>query len=238
MSIKDFVRKCLIKLKFDLNNSVKYDRLTCEIISKYVNHNSVCVDVGCHKGEILKLFLKFSPKRHYAFEPIPFMYEQLKHDFGNRCNISDIALSDSTGETTFNFVKNAPAFSGIKQRDYNTDKPDISIINVKLDKLDNIIPINEKIDFIKIDVEGAEMSVLNGAENIISRWQPYVLFEFGKGASNYYGTDTQEIYSYFMTKKMNISLLENHLKQMPPLTFEQFNEHYEDNSEYYFFAHK
>lgn len=239
MNLKDIAKKILIALRIDFTLSMKYDRLTEKIIKKCVKPDSVCVDVGCHKGEIMGMFLKQSPKgRHYGFEPIPYLFETIHRKFSPQCKIYDIALSDSVGSTTFNYIRNAPAYSGIKKRDYNIENPDIEILNVKLDMLDNIIPSDERIDFIKIDVEGAELSVLQGAKHTIQRCKPYILFEFGVGASNYYNTSPDDIFTYFAEKSMSISLLSEWIAGKPCLTLEQLKKHYADNSEFYFIAHK
>lgn len=78
-------------------------------------------------------------------------------------------MSDTSGKSSFQLVKNAPAYSGIKKRHYDISNPDIEEITVKLKTLDEIIPENEIIDFIKIDVEGAEFCVLKGGKNLLKK---------------------------------------------------------------------
>jgi len=125
--IKELIRKILIGLRIDLTKNIYYDRLTLKILDKVVKPDSNCIDIGCHKGEIMEEILKRSPGgTHLAFEPIPILFQQLKEKFqNNNVQVFDIALSKSTGETTFNYVVNAPAYSGIKQRQYNVKKPKI-----------------------------------------------------------------------------------------------------------------
>lgn len=69
-------------------------------------------------------------------------------------------------------VKNAPAYSGIKRRRYNVQHPDIQEINVGLRRLDDVIPENVMVNFIKIDVEGGEFDVLKGAERLLKGVNP------------------------------------------------------------------
>ncbi len=239
MMIKRIVKETLRTLHLDVTQNMKYERLTEKIIDKCINSATLCIDIGCHKGEVMELFLEKSPNlQHYGFEPIPMFYEQIQNKFQDRCRLFNIALSDERGETTFNYVKNAPAFSGLRKRDYSIANPDIEIIQVQLNKLDNIIPTDENIGFIKIDVEGAEYSVLKGAEATISRCKPYILFEFGIGASNYYDTTPSDMFKYFADKNMFISLLNDWLNEKAPLNLNEFEKHFEANSEYYFIAHK
>ena len=57
-------------------------------MKKVIKPQSNCIDVGCHKGEMLELMFKYSPKgKHFAFEPIPYLFERLKVNFGNKATI-------------------------------------------------------------------------------------------------------------------------------------------------------
>ena len=236
--IKDTIRKSLNALHLDLTKNLKYDRLTKEVIARALNKNSNTVDVGCHKGEILDLILKHAPAgNHFAFEPIPDFYNSLKSKYDGRCRIFPFALSDAAGETTFNYVKNAPAFSGIKKRKYDVDKPDVEELHVQVETLDQIIPTDVKIDFIKIDVEGGEFGVLKGGLNLLNRNKPVVVFECGLGASDFYGTKPEELFDFLAGEcHYSIFSLQNWLVKNQPYTREQFGECFNKNSEYYFVA--
>jgi FkbM family methyltransferase len=236
---KKLIRYLLVFFHLDLTKNLKYDRLTNLIMKKVIHRNSNCIDIGCHKGEILDIILKFSPEgQHFAFEPIPPMYEQLAQKI-TRSNVKifPYALAEHTGNTTFNFVKNAPAYSGIKKRHYDIDNPEIDEINVELRTLDEMIPGHIKIDFVKIDVEGAEFGVLKGGINTFKRNKPVIVFECGLGASDFYGTQPQDIYR-FITHEigMKISMLQSYIDNKGPLTEEQFLHCYNQATEYYFIA--
>lgn len=224
-------------LHLDLTKNLEYDRLTLHIFKKHLKSDSNCIDVGCHKGEILEVILKLAPHgKHFAFEPIPQMFQGLNSKFSEKVTLYNVALSDEEGKTTFNYVKNAPAYSGLKQRKYAVDNPDIQKINVKLNKLDKLIPSDTKIDMIKIDVEGAEFGVLKGAFETIKRDQPLVLFEFGLGASEFYGTHPKDIFDFFESCEMKIFKLKDFMNDENPLSLEELTTTYNKNKEYYFVA--
>ncbi len=238
--VKRFIRNTLTTLGLDLTKNLKYDRLTTQIMAKVLTPESNCVDVGCHKGEMLELMLKFAPNgNHFAFEPIPFMFEALKTKFPQKnIHIFPAALSDRKGVTSFNFVKNAPAYSGIMKRKYDVKHPDIEEINVKLDLMENLIPSDQPIHFIKIDVEGAEFGVLKGAKNLLVKNKPFVVFEFGLGASDFYKTTPEMIYNLLVKDcGLRISNLNDWLNDAAPLSLESFTKLYQNASEYYFLAH-
>jgi len=240
MGIKNIIRLFLNSVHLDLTQNLKYDRLTKLIMKKIINQDSNCIDVGCHKGEILDDILKLAPKgKHYGFEPIPVMFDNLQRNYKGKAEILPYALSNKDGESTFQFVKNAPAYSGINKRKYAVEHADIEEIKVELKKLDKLISKDIKIDFIKIDVEGGEFDVLRGAVELLKRDRPYVVFEFGLGASEYYGTKPEEIYS-FLNKEigLKISNLSDFVKGNKSLELSEFTELYNTNKEYYFIAHK
>jgi len=208
-------------------------------MKKVINKNTNCIDIGCHKGEILDIMLHLSPEgKHFAFEPIPLLFNFLENKYGKKSTIFPYALSDKKGSSTFNYVKNAPAYSGIKKRNYDIDKPEIVEIKVELNTLDEVIPSNIQIDFIKIDVEGGEFGVLKGGKKLLIKYKPTIIFECGLGASDFYGVKPEEIYN-FMTKEIgfNISLLKSFIKKSLPLTLKEFKYYYSTNKEYYFIAH-
>lgn len=238
MAVKDILREILINLRLDLTKNLEYDRLTRVILKRFIKQNHNCIDVGCHKGEILDLILKYSPEgKHYAFEPIPYLFEHLKIKYAHQTTLYPYALSDKSGSTTFNLVKNAPAYSGIQKRKYAIKNPEIEEINVELKTLDELIPADEKIHFIKIDVEGGEFGVLNGAKSLLERNKPIILFECGKGASDYYGTEPEDIH-HFLTNEIGLEVytLKSFIKNKSSLNVDEFVNHFNLNDEYYFVA--
>jgi len=238
MIIKDILRNLLIFFHLDITKNLQYDRLTKIIMKKVINRTSNCIDIGCHKGEILNMMIRYAPEgKHYAFEPIPYFFAELEKRFKERASIFPYALSDRRGYSTFQFVKNAPAYSGLKRRKYDISHPEIEEITVEVKTLDEVIPMDEKIDFIKIDVEGAEFGVLKGAKKLLLQNKPTILFECGKGASDYYGTNPHEIYE-FLTQEigLKIFMLTACIKNKFPLTKDEFEDCYQTNAEYYFVA--
>jgi FkbM family methyltransferase len=179
--------------------------------------------------------LKSSPLgQHYGFEPIPFLYENLINKYKKKATIFSYALSAENGKSTFNLVTTNPAYSGLIKRQYDKVESDQSI-EVELKKLDDIIPENIKIDFIKIDTEGAEYLVLQGGKATIEKDRPYVLFEFGVGASDVYGTSPIDIFNFFDELNYSLSALENYF-QGKFFTSQELETYYHDKIGYSFIA--
>ena len=238
MNFKNLIRSTLNFLYLDLTKNLEYDRLTSKIMGGAIKNDSNCIDIGCHKGEILDIMLKNSPDGiHYGFEPLPYLYNELKNKYKDKATILPYALSDKSGQSTFQYVKNAPAYSGIKKRRYDIDNPEIEEIEVEIKKLDETIPIDLKIDFIKIDVEGAEYGVLKGGEKLLKKHKPVIVFEFGLGASDYYETTPNDIFNFLTSDiGLQIFLLKSYLNSSKPLTLQEFTASFQTNKEYYFIA--
>jgi FkbM family methyltransferase len=238
--VKNLLKSALNLLHLDLTKNLEYDRYTKQIMKKVIGKNSNCIDVGCHKGELLNVIVRLAPGgTHFGFEPIPELYNQLITKYKNKARLYPYALSDTNGVSNFQFVRNAPAYSGIKKRLYTTNNPDIDEISVATRTLDGIIPDDINIDFIKIDVEGGEFDVLKGGIMVLKRCQPIVIFESGLGASDYYGTEPEDLYDFLTCQVgLNISLLKSYIKDGNPLRFKDFLEYYHSGKEYYFIAHR
>ncbi len=216
-----------------------YDRLTHLLMKKVLDEKSCCIDVGSHDGEMLDRILSLAPMgMHYAFEPIPVLYASLRQQYGHRVQVYPYALSDVSGTNNFHYARKAPAYSGLKKRAYAVQEPDVIEIEVETRRLDTLIPDSVHIDFIKIDVEGAEFLVFRGAEKLLKRCRPVVVFEFGLGASDFYQTQPSDLYHFLVVKAgLKISLLDDYLAGNDALSLDQFADNYHRKLEYYFVAH-
>ena len=117
--MKELLKKILGLLHIAVTRNQRYDAYTKRIIRNTLRPGSNCIDIGCHKGEILDLMIRYAPGgRKFGFEPIPELYRELKEKYSADplVTIDSTALYDRTGTTSFQHVLNAPAYSGIKRR--------------------------------------------------------------------------------------------------------------------------
>lgn len=212
-----------------------YDKQIIQIMSCALEKTSNCVDVGSHFGSTLRHMVDLAPLGHHvAFEPLPELAHWLKTRFPN-VTIYEVAVSDAKGERKFCHVLDDPGYSGLMRQHY--PRPDVKIkeITVATEKLDNLIPEDQKIHFMKIDVEGAELEVLNGAIRTITDSKPLIVFEHGL-AAKFYGTTPEMMYKFFESRcLLRISLLSDWLEGKPPLSQDKFISHI--GFHYYFLAH-
>lgn len=214
-----------------------YDRETLEVMERALRPDSNCVDVGSHSGSMLRHMLRLAPQgRHHAFEPLPDLCAGLARRYGNRAHIHCLALSDATGDAAFQHAVDRPAYSGFRRRGGANH---VREITVRADTLDRVLAPDERVDFVKIDVEGGELQVLRGAVATLARWRPLVVFEHGIGAAAEYGPAmTDDIFLLLRDRgHMQVSLLSAWLAGAAPLSREAFGAHVFEGTEYYFIAH-
>jgi FkbM family methyltransferase len=112
----------------------------------------------------------FTPRVH-AFEPTETAI-LLVRSMPRNVTVHRVDLSSRTGTATLRIPRSASALASLER--HVTE--DVRTIQVTLTTIDTLFPA-EDIGFIKIDVEGHERSVLNGAQTTISRCLPVLLIE-------------------------------------------------------------
>ncbi len=220
-----------------LTKNEQYDRLTKKVLQKVCTAESVCVDIGANEGKVLQMMVQVAPDaKHYAFEPIPVLFEKLKLKYQSKALLHNIALSNKSGKANFNLVLTDMAYSGLQKRVYDKPEKDTTI-EVSTDVLDNIIPAETKIALIKLDIEGGEYFTLQGSIKTINQSKPILLFEFGKAGANAYNITNTQMFQ-FINSQLNYEIytLACWLKKSSPLDQKTFNAFFENDQEYFFLA--
>lgn len=170
------------------------NRLTLHIMSCVLREDSGCIDVGANCGAFLAHMERLAPQgRHHAFEPLPHLAAELRRRFP-RVTVHEAALADGTGEAEFHHVVGDEGYSGLRRRTYARADERVERIRVHTCRLDDVIAETERIDFVKVDVEGAELEVFRGAVRTLRRCRPYVVFEHGRGAADHYGATPEMLH--------------------------------------------
>jgi FkbM family methyltransferase len=164
-----------------------YEKAVGWAISHYLKSGEVFVDVGANIGFFTLLGCKtVGPKgKVYALEPNPVIYDMMDtsvfaNSFGKRCETKNIAAFNKDGELELTWDDAGHGGGRLVTHDKVT--LDDNKVMVKLQKLDDILSNNERpISVIKIDTEGSEPYILEGAlatiKNnpqcvIIAEWSP------------------------------------------------------------------
>ena len=146
------------------------------VLNKLLSENSRGVDVGSHLGSFLNLLTKHAPKgRHLAFEPITSKNVWLKTRFPE-ARVLPFAVSDKNGTATFEENLTRSGYSSLFHTERSSNQT--RSYDVQTCRLDDVIGA-ERVDLIKLDVEGGELASLQGARKTISAWCPSIIFECG-----------------------------------------------------------
>lgn len=149
-----------------------------------LNKFKIVFDVGANVGQSCILYSqKFKSSNIYSIEPVLSTFNQLKVNTKNisRANCINVALGNFKGELEIELQEKSTlnSLSESRKSDYLPNKV---LEKIKVETLDNIIidkGINE-IDFLKIDTEGYEMEVLEGARDTIENGKvKFLLLELG-----------------------------------------------------------
>lgn len=168
---------------------------TNAVLAAVLRPSSHVIDVGANVGDVLERMVRLAPNgRHLAYEPVPELYDDLVRRFPG-VEVRQAALSDAAGSSTFSHVTGEPAFSGLRtRRDLPPGVGEVREIHVEVQRLDDALPDGFAPDLIKVDVEGAEVKVLQGARETLARHRPVVIFEHGAGGADLYDTGSGELW--------------------------------------------
>ena len=139
---------------------------------EHLDPEGTVLDIGAAVGQYSKFFAIHSG-HVYGYEAVPPVYEQLCKIKDDHLNFSpyNIALSDKVGKETFYVDSKRLSNSSFQ------NLVDGFPIEVEMSTIDEQHPSADNVCFIKIDTEGTELDVLNGAKKTIEKHQPHLMLE-------------------------------------------------------------
>lgn len=190
----------------------RYNRWAAEVIRRFLPADGCVIDVGANEGEFSLVAASFCRSgKIAAIEPGQWATEQLRANISSSGfgNIEVLALAVGLGEgTAVLSVPNSPGEDGT----LNVGMAYLSSIEtaatgevqekVPVSSLDRICAQLrwDRIDLIKIDVEGGELDVLNGASGVISRYNPIIVVEVNHETLARSGHSAGELIDWFLSR--------------------------------------
>ncbi|MBS0620992.1 MAG: FkbM family methyltransferase [Verrucomicrobia bacterium] len=186
-------RRCV---PFDIINFSYYEKEDEKVLFNIIEDDAVIFDIGANIGWYSLLFSKRLPKaKIFTFEPIENTYKYLITNLTLNAATNVIpfnfGLSDKEGSSSYYFFPEGSVLASEKNL---INCPKAQEVRCKVDKLDRFLIDHklDRIDLIKCDVEGAELSVLSGGINTIKTFLPIIfieLFERWSIQFNYHPND-------------------------------------------------
>jgi len=146
------------------------------------------VDIGANRGQLLREALRIAPRgAHIAFEPIPELARELAQAFpAVDCRQKAIGARAELAE--FCHFRSLDGWSGLRRSpEISDERGRPEFIQVEVSTLDAELA-GLRPSVVKIDVEGAELAVLEGARTLLAAARPVVLFEHFADAARLYGS--------------------------------------------------
>lgn len=151
-------------------------------IKKIIKPNYTVIDIGANLGYYSKNFARLAHKgKVIAIEPLPLFYSQLKKLLSNykHVEIINCALGDSVGTVTMVLpTDNGMIRTGLPHiASENEEKKEAELVEVEIRKGSEILNKQEKIDYIKCDIEGYELFVFKEIFSVLEKYRPIIQIE-------------------------------------------------------------
>lgn len=240
-------------LDYYVRNGIFDDKAIINFVTKYIKPGMNVCDVGANYGlfSILCAKLVGDTGRIYAFEPSFYNFKKMILNFELN-NVENLVLPFKLGCFSLNremsFYEHCNRYStlsSLSEITYDVEKgkkilPHKSIIScVTLDSFFESFGMSKKIDLLKIDVEGHEYDVLEGANGLLENHHvKYLIFEISKKPLKEANKDIQTIigkvsfyfkYIYLLTEDRGEILIEK--RSLLDFDFPEFANYLATNKE-------
>lgn len=161
------------------------------VLAATLRDDGTYVDVGSNRGQVLREAVRVAPRAtHVAFEPVPALARELAGAFP-QVDCRAKALGARAERAQFCYFRRLDGWSGLLRHPHISDsRGDPEYITVEVSTLDQEVgELTPSV--VKIDVEGAELAVLEGARAILSQARPVVIFEHVGDTAELHGTSLE-----------------------------------------------
>ncbi|MGK7922007.1 MAG: FkbM family methyltransferase [Trichodesmium sp.] len=198
-----------------------YESEVLQLIYRFLEKGDCFIDIGTHIGYYSVLAAKIvgNEGKVFAFEPELSNYQKILENISlnNLSNIQlfNLALSSESKETHLFFNQDndgGHALWDVGKHPFNQKSLQSQTMqNIQQSTLDDILSQQQdisQIKIIKIDTEGAEVNVIKGAVNTISKYNvPYIICEINRFGLKQMGTNEAELREFMNTLKYESYLI-------------------------------
>jgi FkbM family methyltransferase len=209
-SLKKIAKKLLSKIIFhNLNGKNNLLSNFYSILKKQQFQPKCIYDIGAHKGTWTIECMKYFPNAHYIlFEPQPNLRLEIENELLGKKNYTLFSLGvgnndgqllftyqDRADSCTFNMSEKEALEKGFKQ------------VKTPIVKLDSFVKLEKlpKPEILKIDAEGIDLDVLDGAKELLNESVEIVLVEVGI-LNNFFQNSALNVLNYM--DKANFKLFD------------------------------
>jgi len=162
-----------------------------DVLNRHPNRSNLsAIDIGANLGLFCHIFSR-AGARVVAVEPQPRLASYLRKVVSLNVDVREVAVSNSTGFAKLRIPRIKGLLSSIGQRDAwasiersnavvysaNVETDEIEVSTTTLDHIAEAFP---EVDFVKIDVEGHELAVLQGGQRLVGKSRTIFFIEIIK----------------------------------------------------------
>jgi FkbM family methyltransferase len=185
---------------FDSLNFGSYEADELSMQMSLMNPSGIILDIGGNFGwYAIHVAKRFPMAQIYTFEPIPETYQSLLDNIkiNNSKNVTALNFGFSDQKGSFEFYID-PSLSVNASLANVSGNNNLKKVFCKVEQMDHWAAGNvPRIDFIKCDVEGAELLVFKGGKNIIEKYHPVIFTEMLRKWTSKFNYHPNDIISLF-----------------------------------------
>ncbi|MEO6231212.1 MAG: FkbM family methyltransferase [Ferruginibacter sp.] len=185
MSFKNKLNKILRKFNVELHGLGYLQSLSKGEFKKnefdyfsnlFNNQHLVIFDVGANRGHTVQRFLDlFTSSKIFAFEPYPTLATEIKNRYAEnlQVKVEEVGISNSRNQLQFYVNRSIDTSSLLASRkiglNSDTQVENVKTITVPVKTIEDVFQENglERINILKLDIQGSELNALKGAKNLL-----------------------------------------------------------------------
>lgn len=189
-----------------------YEQENFSFLKSVCREGAVVLDIGAHIGLFSAIAAKVTGDsgKVFAFEPapntLPVLYQTIRiNQLGNVISPVNHAMGKETGKITF-FISDEEADNSNSLISYKQDRK-LNAVEVEVNTIDSFVASKKlsRVDFIKIDVEGAEFDTIRGGMEVFKKFQPAFILAIHPEPIEKKGDKLEDIYNFILSLNYNIT---------------------------------
>lgn len=180
------------------------DKMERDICKRFIKPDMIILDIGANIGIYTEFFISLlSNQGHvYAFEPAPYNFQLLEKHFSK---VKTVTLNKvAVGDTNQQLMLYLSTSLNVDHRIY-ADGEDRIATPVQCIKLDDYFTDKQTVDFVKMDIQGAEYQALLGMQRLLNQNEAVkLLFEYYPEGLSQAGTSGQLLLDFLKRNRFRV----------------------------------
>lgn len=200
-------------------NTGEWEPEISTLIKKYLPKGGRFIDIGANIGfhSLFGASVVGQEGRVLAFEPLPRLQKQMQksisEDKFTQIQIEPFALGTVEGMASLSLVEENIGASSLQN--VIGDRAVGNVVEVPVKTLNAYVSKLDRVDLIKIDIEGSEYEALKGGEEVLRAYKPVIILEFSPHVyEKDYAGKSLALYEYLVGLGYTITDIENRVQDI------------------------